>query len=78
MGCGRDGDVSEPKPKSAPEPDADLLEFLGGIDELNDGSQDGDFSDFLANTDIERIAAPGKKPAPAPAPVKPGKDKPRE
>jgi hypothetical protein len=62
--------VSDPKPKAAaPEPDADLLEFLGGIDELNDGSQDADFSDFLANTDIERIAAPGKKP---------GREKPHE
>jgi len=56
-------------PKS--EPDAELLEFLGGIDEVNDDSKDGDFSDFLANTDIERIAAAGKKPAPPAAPVKP-------
>jgi hypothetical protein len=63
--------MSEPKPT---EPDADLLEFLGGIDELNDESQDGDFSDFLANTDIERIAAAGKKPAPPPKDQsKPGK-----
>jgi len=69
--------VSDPKQKAAaPEPDVDLLEFLGGIDELNEGSQDGDFSDFLANTDIDRIAV--KKPAPPPAPVKPGPDKPHE
>jgi hypothetical protein len=53
------------------EPGADLLEFLGGIDEVNDESKDGDFADFLANIDIERIAAPGKKPAPPAAPVKP-------
>jgi hypothetical protein len=53
--------MSEPKQT---EPDADLLEFLGGIDEVNEGSKDGDFSDFLANTDIERIVAPVRKPAP--------------
>lgn len=64
--------MTDPKEKS--EPDADLLEFLGGIDELNDDSRDGDFSDFLANTDIERIAAPGKKPAP-PATAKPSPGK---
>ena len=48
-------------PKKA-EPDEDLLEFLGGIDEVNDESQDGDFSDFLARTDIDKLAA--KKPKP--------------
>jgi hypothetical protein len=47
------------------EPDEDLLEFLGGIDEVNEESKDGDFSDFLANADIERIAA-DKKPKPPP------------
>ena len=52
------------------EPDADLLEFLGGIDEVNEDTNDGDFSDFLANTDIEHIAA-GKKPAPRPTPAEP-------
>jgi len=54
--------VSDPKPA---EPDDDLLEFLGGIDEVNDESQDDDFSDFLARTDIDRLAA--QKPQ---APVK--------
>lgn len=55
--------MSDPQ-KSAgkPEPDEDLLEFLGGIDEVNDASQDEDFSDFLARTDIERLAASGQKP----------------
>jgi len=48
--------VSDPKPKPA-EPDDDLLEFLGGIDEVNDESQDDDFSDFLAKTDIDKVAA---------------------
>ena len=47
------------------DPDEDLLEFLGDIDEINDESKDGDFSDFLANADIERIAA-DKKPKPPP------------
>jgi hypothetical protein len=46
--------VSDPKPA---EPDDDLLEFLGGIDEVNDESQDEDFSDFLAKTDIDKLAA---------------------
>jgi hypothetical protein len=54
MGGGRGGDVSDPKPS---EPDDDLLEFLGGIDEVNDESQDEDFSDFLAKTDIDKLAA---------------------
>jgi hypothetical protein len=67
MGRGRDGVVSDPKRKS--EPDEDLLEFLGGIDEVNDDSTDGDFADFLAKTDVDRLA--GKKPAP-PAQEKPG------
>lgn len=46
--------MSDPKPA---EPDDDLLEFLGGIDEVNDESQDEDFSDFLAKTDIDKLAA---------------------
>jgi hypothetical protein len=49
-------------PKKA-DPDEDLLEFLGGIDEINDESKDGDFSDFLAKEDIDRLAA-GRKPTP--------------
>lgn len=47
-----------------PEPDEDLLEFLGGIDEVNDESQDDDFSDFLARTDIAKITDKPVKPAP--------------
>ena len=43
------------------EPDEDLLEFLGGIDEVNEDSQDSDFADFLANTDIDKVA--GQPPA---------------
>ena len=45
--------MSDPKQT---EPDEDLLEFLGGIDEVNDESQDDDFSDFLANDDIDKLA----------------------
>jgi hypothetical protein len=51
--------VSDPAQK---EPDDDLLEFLGGIDEVNDESRDDDFSDFLAKTDIDKLAA--RKPSP--------------
>jgi hypothetical protein len=55
--------MSDPKKT---EPDEELLEFLGGIDEVNDESQDNDFSDFLANTDIDKIAGAKVKPkAPA-------------
>jgi len=46
--------MSDPK-KAVP--DEDLLEFLGGIDEVNDESQDDDFSDFLAKADIDKLAA---------------------
>jgi len=54
--------VSDPKKT---EPDEDLLEFLGGIDEANDENQEDDFSDFLATTDIDKLAeAAKKKPAP--------------
>jgi len=52
--------MSDPK---TTEPDEDLLEFLGGIDEVNDESQDDDFSDFLARTDIDKITDKPAKPA---------------
>jgi hypothetical protein len=48
------------------EPDEDLLEFLGGIDEDNEDTPDDNFSDFLANADIERIAAARPPKAPPP------------
>lgn len=56
--------MSDPRPA---EPDEDLLEFLGGIDELNDDSQERDFSDFLANADIDK-AAENPPPPTAPTP----------
>jgi hypothetical protein len=49
------------------EPDDDLLEFLGGIDEVNDESKDGDFSDFLAKADIEKLETPPPKQKPKPS-----------
>ena len=53
--------------KKKPEPDSDLLEFLGDIDEANDQNphqdEDGDFSDFLANNDIDKLKDDAKKPA---------------
>ena len=53
--------MSDPKPA---EPDADLLEFLGSIDEVNDESQDDDFSDFLAKTDIDKLEGKEKPKVP--------------
>ena len=53
-------------PKKA-EPDEDLLEFLGGIDEVNEDTRGEDFSDFLANADIERIADADPPPKVPPA-----------
>jgi hypothetical protein len=57
MGGRRDRDVSDPKP---PEPDAELLEFLGGIDEVNDETQDEDLTAVLAKSDIDKLE--DKKP----------------
>jgi hypothetical protein len=54
--------VSDPKPT---EPDAELLEFLGGIDEVNDETQDEDLTEVLAKTDIDTLEV--RKPK---APVK--------
>jgi hypothetical protein len=44
--------VSDPKPT---EPDAELLEFLGDIDEVNDETQDEDLTEVLAKTDIDKL-----------------------
>ena len=52
--------MSDPKKT---EPDEDLLEFLGGIDEVNEDSAENDFSDFLANTDLEKVVEQAKPPA---------------
>jgi hypothetical protein len=49
--------VSDPK---RAEPDEELLEFLGGIDEVNDESADEDLTELLARTELEKLAA--KKP----------------
>jgi hypothetical protein len=56
--------MSDPKKT---EPDEDLLEFLGGIDEVNDESQNEDFSDFLAHGDFDRVAEDRKPKPKAPA-----------
>ena len=45
------------------EPDDELLEFLGDIDEANEDSKESDFSDYLANADIEQVAGKPKAPA---------------
>jgi hypothetical protein len=52
--------VSDPKPV---EPDEELLEFLGGIDEVNDETADEDLTDLLAKTELDKLAA-GKTPPP--------------
>jgi hypothetical protein len=52
--------LSDPKKN---EPEEDLLEFLGGIDEVNDEAQDDDFTEFLARTDIDKLAVRPKPPA---------------
>ena len=59
--------MSDPQKKKKDEPEEDLLEFLGGIDEVNDDSQNDDFSDFLANGDFDRIAGTRKPKPEAPA-----------
>ena len=46
-----------------PAPDEDLLEFLGGIDEVNEETGDADFSDFIANADLEKVAGRSEPPA---------------
>jgi hypothetical protein len=61
--------MSDPK---NPEPDEDLLEFLGGIDEANDESSGEDFSDFLANADAEKVVEVQPQPKTPPRP--PGKE----
>ena len=66
MGGRGDRVVTEPH---QPEPDADLLEFLGDIDEGNDDSKEEDFSDFLANGGLEKTEVgrpPDKSRAPGP------------
>ena len=65
--------MSDPKKT---EPDEDFLEFLGGIDEVNDESQGEDFSDFLANGDFERIAGTRKPQPKAPPPRNDENDEP--
>jgi len=62
--------MSDPKKT---EPDDDLLEFLGGIDEVNDESQNEDFSDFLAHGDFEGVAGTRK-----PKPKTPARDETNE
>jgi hypothetical protein len=52
------------------EPDQDLLEFLGDIDQANDESQDDDFSGFLAKNDIDPMAGKDPKKAAPPKDAK--------
>jgi hypothetical protein len=52
--------------KSAEEPDAGFLEFLGSVDRLADVNPD-----YLSQADPTKAARPGDKSAPAPAPPPP-------
>ena len=53
--------MSDPK---STEPDEDFLEFLGGIDEVNEDSKDSGFADFLASADVDKVAGTPKAPPP--------------
>lgn len=44
-------------PAAEPVPDEALLEFLGGVDEV----EDEDFQEYLADVDVKRVAK-GEKP----------------
>ena len=46
--------VATPKVAAAADADDELLEFLGDMDA--DGDEDGEWLDFLARTDIDRVA----------------------
>lgn len=52
--------MSDPKKT---EPDEDLLEFLGGIDEVNEDSDEAGFTDFLAKSEIDKTPVKPKPPA---------------
>jgi hypothetical protein len=52
--------MSDPKKT---DPDEELLEFLGGIDEVNEDSPGNDFTDYLANEDLDKPADSQKPPA---------------
>ena len=48
-------------PTTRPAVDDDLLEFLGSI---GDATEEGDWLDFLWNTDIDKVAKRGSKTPP--------------
>jgi hypothetical protein len=78
------GAVLAQNPKAPPDPatDADLLEFLGSVDSGADSqaaADDGSWIDYLAQTDIGKVAkptdpngAPRPKPANGTQPAAPG------
>lgn len=47
-----------------PEPDEELLEFLGDMDEANELTGEENFADFLAGDDADGIAEPPPPKAP--------------
>lgn len=75
------GVADDTRKPTAPVLDDDLLEFLGSVDPASDTAQpdDGTWIEYLSQTDIGKVAKPGKptvvaaKPAtPPPKPSAPG------
>jgi hypothetical protein len=54
--------MTEPRAAEPPAPDDGLLEFLGSVD-----SEDKDWHDYLARTDIDQVAAAAAPSRPKPA-----------
>ncbi len=62
-----------------PQPDAELLEFLGTVDSTADANSqpdDGSWIEYLSQTDIDKAAQKAKQPGPAGAPTEASKVKP--
>src|SRR5262249_47295982 len=57
------GFADPPARPSEPQPDAELLEFLGSVDSADTAADDGAWIEYLAQADIDKAA---KKPASAP------------
>ena len=56
-----------PKKAPEPQPDAELLEFLGTVDSTADANSqpdDGSWIEYLAQTDIDKAAQKAKPPGP--------------
>lgn len=54
-------------------PDADLLEFLGSLDD-----EESDWNEYLESTDLERVSARGGGASKPEAPARPGSVPPKQ